>query len=43
MTYVGVFDWLVFYAVCDYPPMELSVDKPNTTELVTREIELVIV
>ena len=42
-TYVGVFDWLVFYAVCDYPPTELSVDKPNTTELVTREIELVIV
>ena len=41
-TYVGGFDWLVSYAVV-ISPFELSVDRPNMTELVTRETELVIV
>ena len=34
---VGVFDWLVSYAVCDWSDLKLSVDAPNTSQLETRE------
>ena len=30
-TYVGVFYWLVSYAVCDWSDLKYSVDSPNTT------------